>query len=352
MRAQGGLVVVLFAAVSVGCVSKRDPTTTQAQSEPILTASSSAVDSVAAEVVKRLNKRDGAGIYALFGDQMRAKFPEVTTRRFVSDVTGGTGRIVSFETESRDGKDRARYHLHGERSDERLELAVDHDGRIAMLAITPAPPERPVARSTIPLVLPFRGQWYVGWGGSTPGDNQHVGHGSQQRAVDLAIRGPDARTFRGDGKRNEDYIAYGADVLAVADGTVTTVVDGVADNVPNALNRHAIFGNYVTIRHSDSLYSLYAHLLPGKMRVQVGASVKAGAVIGACGNSGDSSEPHLHLQLQDGPRPEDSWGVEAVFAGVLVTREGKGEWTAQYAFQKGDLVGEAADAATSLTPAP
>jgi murein DD-endopeptidase MepM/ murein hydrolase activator NlpD len=289
-------------------------------------------------VVHRVNERDGAGVYALYGERMGAKFPEDVTRRFVSNVADAIGRIASTEREASGEENRASYHLYGERADGRLEVAVDRDGRITMLRITVTPTEPPVARSTIALSLPFRGQWSVEWGGDNPYNNQHVGHGSQRRAADLVIRGADAKTHRADGARNDDYLAYGADVLAVADGTVTAVVDGVAENVPGAMNRDAIFGNLVEIRHTDSLYSVYAHLQPGKMRVQVAATVKAGMVIGACGNSGNSSEPHLHFQLQDGPRLEDSWGVEAVFTGVLVTRGRKGETMAQYSFRRGDRV--------------
>jgi murein DD-endopeptidase MepM/ murein hydrolase activator NlpD len=167
-----------------------------------------------------------------------------------------------------------------------------------------------------------------------------VGHHSQRRAADLLIEGPDGKTYRSDGRRNEDYFAYGTDVLAVADGTVTGVVDGVAENVPGTENPAAIAGNFVTIRHSDYLYSVYAHLQPGKMRVHVGEHVLAHAVIGICGNSGNSSQPHLHFQLQDGPSLEESWGVEAVFADVPVTRQGRFEVVPKYTFHRGDRVGE------------
>jgi murein DD-endopeptidase MepM/ murein hydrolase activator NlpD len=338
----------MFAA---GCISTRDAASTgpRAQAAPAPVASA-AVDEVAAEVVKRVNERDAVGVHALYGKRMQARFPEDGTRRFVSDVVDAMGRTVSAEKEASQEEDRTSYYLHGERADGKMEIAVGRDGLITLLRITSARKEPRIAQSTVPLVLPFRGQWFVDWGGNTPADNHHVGHGSQRRAADIVIRGADARTHRGDGKANTDYLAYGADVLAVADGTVTTVVNGVPENAPGVMNRDAITGNSVTIRHTDSLYSLYAHLQPGKMRVQVGATVKAGTVIGACGNSGNSSEPHLHFQLQDGPQFQDSWGVEAVFAGVFVTRGEKGERMAQYTFRKGDLVGEL-DTAGSQAPA-
>jgi len=80
------------------------------------------------------------------------------------------------------------------------------------------------------------------------------------------------------------------------------------------------------------------HLQPGKMRVKPGAHVKRGAVLGLVGNSGHSTEPHLHFQLQDGPDGNGSWGVEPVFDRVVVTRDGKSETVTGYTFLKDDRI--------------
>ncbi|MBC7061441.1 M23 family metallopeptidase, partial [Salmonella enterica subsp. enterica serovar Enteritidis] len=98
----------------------------------------------------------------------------------------------------------------------------------------------------------------------------------------------------------------------------------------------------VILQHADNVYSAYAHLQPGKLRVRTGAKVKKGAVLGLCGNTGNSSEPHLHFQLQDGPRLESSWGIEPVFKDVAIVRDGKPMKVAEYTWLKGDLVGEPA----------
>jgi murein DD-endopeptidase MepM/ murein hydrolase activator NlpD len=171
--------------------------------------------------------------------------------------------------------------------------------------------------------------------------NHHVGQKSQRRAADLVVVDAGGRTHRGDGRKNDDYLAYGQEVLTVADGTVITVIDGIPENAPGELNPAFLGGNTVIVKHTDSLYSLYAHLQPGKLKVKVGAKVRQGAVLGVCGNSGNSSEPHLHFQLQDAPLFEKSWGVEAVFKDVPVVRDGKPTKIADYTWLKGDLVGEA-----------
>jgi murein DD-endopeptidase MepM/ murein hydrolase activator NlpD len=81
------------------------------------------------------------------------------------------------------------------------------------------------------------------------------------------------------------------------------------------------------------------HLQPGKIRVKPGAAVKRGTVLGLVGNSGHSTEPHLHFQLQDGPDGNTSLGVEPAFDKVVVTRGGgKTETVSGYTFLKGDRI--------------
>jgi hypothetical protein len=84
------------------------------------------------------------------------------------------------------------------------------------------PPEKTVARSDIPLGLPFKGEWFVFWGGDTEAQNHHVGVPDQRRAADLMIVDADGKSHRTDGKTNADFLVYGQPVLAVADGTVLT----------------------------------------------------------------------------------------------------------------------------------
>ena len=57
-------------------------------------------------------------------------------------------------------------------------------------------------------------------------------------------------------------------------------------------------GNHVVIDHGNGERALYAHLVPGSIPVRVGTTVKRGQALGKCGNSGHSSEPHLHWHLQ------------------------------------------------------
>ena len=117
------------------------------------------------------------------------------------------------------------------------------------------------------------------------------------------IRGD--RIFDGDGSTNEQHYAYGADVLAVADGTVVSVQDGKPDQTPNVFLVPQDFsdfgGNHVMLEIAPNVFAIYFHLQPGSLTVKVGDVVKAGARIARIGNTGPSAGPHLHFGLADKP---------------------------------------------------
>ena len=114
-------------------------------------------------------------------------------------------------------------------------------------------------------------------------------------------------TFDGDRTKNEAYRAYGAPLLAVADGTVVAVSDGAADEVPQVvptgLSAAQLGGNSVVIDIGGGVYAFYAHLPPNGATVRVGDKVTRGQVIGRVGNSGNTTEPHLHFHLMRSPAP-------------------------------------------------
>jgi murein DD-endopeptidase MepM/ murein hydrolase activator NlpD len=316
-----------------GCTMARAPT------EMPSAAAAIDVDQVEEELVRRINAKDARGIVALYGTSMRTEFPEAKTGPFFAELLDEVGTIISAEklpgSDAERGK--GRYRLKAERGYLQLELKV-LDGKITFLLVTHTP--APIAKNDIPLALPFRGQWSVFWGGDRVEVNIHVPFQEQRRAADLEVLGPTGAAHRGNGKRNEDYYAYGQDVLAAADGTVVAAVDGVPDNVPGSMNEILLLGNVVILQHTDKLFSTYAHLRRGTLRVKVGDKVRQGAVLAQCGNSGNSSEPHLHWQLQDAANVEGSWGIEPWFQNVAVVRQGKRTKMADYTFLKGDLIGD------------
>ena len=113
------------------------------------------------------------------------------------------------------------------------------------------------------------------------------------------------RIFDGDGKRVEQYYGFGEDVLAVADGTVVYIHDGMPDETPFVLmvpkSKSDYGGNNMILKIAPNVFAWYAHLRQGSLTVKVGDAVKAGAPIAKLGNSGPSEGPHQHLGLLDKP---------------------------------------------------
>ena len=116
-----------------------------------------------------------------------------------------------------------------------------------------------------------------------------------------------AKSYRGDPLKNSNYYAYGTPLLAVADGIVVETKDSIPENVPGANSRAVtidmitVGGNHVALDIGGGKYALYAHVQPGSLKVKVGDRVKRGQVLALLGNSGNSTEPHVHFQIADGP---------------------------------------------------
>lgn len=111
----------------------------------------------------------------------------------------------------------------------------------------------------------------------------------------------------GDVGVNEDYISYGAPLLAVADGTVVAAVDGLPDAqagvVTQSLTVQQLSGDHVVLRIAPNRYAYYAHMAPGSLSVEVGDKVERGERIGLLGNSGSTTAPHLHFAVMAGAQP-------------------------------------------------
>lgn len=178
-------------------------------------------------------------------------------------------------------------------------------GRISGLLLRPAKklppdPHRDYALKTR-LSLPFApgDEWFVFWGGPTEAQNYHVIAPDQRHAYDFTSL-QNGKSHTGDGTRNEQYHVWGRRIVAPAAATVVTVVDGIHDNRPQVeMNRKAIAGNHVVLDFGSGEWAMLGHLKKGSIRVKPGQKVTAGQVLGLCGNSGNSSEPHLHFHVQD-----------------------------------------------------
>ncbi|MCP2192707.1 Peptidase family M23 [Williamsia deligens] len=146
-----------------------------------------------------------------------------------------------------------------------------------------------------PMLFPLRdGRWLA-----VEGDgrifNHHWPVPAQRGAWDLVRLGSNGRSRRGFRQAADgDFAAYGAPVVAPCDGTVVRAVDGLADGVPTTTHPA---GNHVVI-DTGSERVVLAHLHYGSVRVEQGQHVTAGVVLGEVGNSGNSTEPHLHIHAE------------------------------------------------------
>jgi hypothetical protein len=138
---------------------------------------------------------------------------------------------------------------------------------------------------------------------------------AQRFAIDYVQVDSAGRTFSGDRASNASYYAQGEDALAVMDGVVAATKDSIPENVPGVNSRavpitlETVGGNHVILDIGGGRYAFYAHLQPGSLRVRTGDRVRRGQVLGLVGNSGNSTEPHLHFHLSDGMTPLGSEGI-------------------------------------------
>lgn len=135
-------------------------------------------------------------------------------------------------------------------------------------------------------------------------------------AIDWVKVGPNGDSHDGT-TRNENWWGYGEPILAVADGEVTQVVDGIPENTPRILPKPVtldnIAGNFIILRIAANRYVTFAHLQPGSIKVRVHDHVRRGDILARLGNSGNATGPHLHFQVTDGNSVLQSEGVPFVF---------------------------------------
>jgi len=181
----------------------------------------------------------------------------------------------------------------------------------------------PVRKEAVAISPPLRGgEWLAANGPANASGHRRalipVGGGvhiAQRFAIDWVQLREDGQTFTGDRLDNKNYRCYGTDALSVADATVVAVKDGIPENIPGATSRavpitlETVGGNHVILDLGSGKYGFYAHLQPGKIRVKLGDRVKHGQVLGLVGNSGNSTEPHLHFHVCDRNSPLASEGL-------------------------------------------
>jgi murein DD-endopeptidase MepM/ murein hydrolase activator NlpD len=211
-----------------------------------------------------------------------------------------------------------------------MEWTLDAQGHIAGFLVRPQAIAIPSSKldydTKTALWLPFDGPWYVAWGGRTLEQNQHAASRDQRFAYDFVVVRAGS-THAGTGARVEDYYCWDRTIRAPAAGAVTESVDGLPDLAPGTMDPQHPAGNHVVLDLGLGEYAVLAHLRRGSVRVQAGDAVRADAEIGRCGNSGNTTEPHLHFHLQDASRFGEGDGLPAPFVDYVAdgARVARGE---------------------------
>ncbi len=158
----------------------------------------------------------------------------------------------------------------------------------------------PAATVRLPADVPLQ----VIWGGDKLRNNNHVMSPDQRWAYDFLVE-----PYFSGSTELDDYGCYGVPVVAPIDGIITAAHDNEPDEIPGVPSNNAATpkGNYVVIQMESGTYLVIAHLKPGSVAVQAGDTVNEGQVIGVCGNSGNTSEPHIHIHHQR--IDPEIWGV-------------------------------------------
>ena len=155
---------------------------------------------------------------------------------------------------------------------------------------------RPAA-NPVPIASPLAEEWLVGQGGHSELVNYHHVSSTQRDALDI-LQARDGSTHESGRRELTSYYIYGKPVLAPADGVVTFVLDGRPDQMIGSTDGRYQSGNNVVIDIGGGRYLLMGHLSPGSIQVKVGDQVTLGQQIAKVGNSGNTTEPHLHIQAQ------------------------------------------------------
>jgi len=271
---------------------------------------------------EHFNQRDFKSVHKMFSVEMKQALPLAQLEEVLSQFSKQYGVITEkeflryentygiFKTEFLKNKSSKEYLI--------LKISLNKKAEINGLFFAPWVETPKLVRNESKLILPFEGEWFVFWGGDTKEENYHVESNAQKGAFDFLIKDQGGKSFKNEGKINEDYYAFGKRIISPSEGEVVLVVDGVKDNIPGKLNPIYLPGNSVIIKTENNEFLFFAHFIKDSIVVSEGQAVKQGDLLGLCGNSGNSSEPHLHFHIQNVEDMNEATGAKAYFEKILV----------------------------------
>lgn len=293
----------------------------------------------AAILLNAYNQDDFASLFSTFDKGMQEHLTPEKGTAFFSSMKQSLGSMKSIEFMKKEGR-AAEYKAIFEKGVLSAKMALDSNNILTGLLFGPYDdPKYPVIeRNTTKLSLPFKGKWYTVWGGDTKEQNYHVESRAQKNAFDFLMIDAKGNSYKNDGKKNEDYYAFGKEITAPCDAVVADAIDGVQENVPGEMNEKAITGNTVILKTANNEYLFFAHFKNHSVKVHKGDRVKKGQLLGLCGNSGHSSEPHLHFHMQNTDDLISGTGTKAYFEKLVVDNASGTSQKEDYSPVQGDTI--------------
>ncbi|EDM43248.1 hypothetical protein SCB49_00797 [unidentified eubacterium SCB49] len=274
------------------------------------------------------NQAQYDSITSLFTEGFLQKVPTPALKNLFTELKRDLGKLESFTFQKQVDIVEI-YTAHFTKGDLKTSIAINENLKIKGILFKPIEThtEPNFTRNKTAFILPFKGEWLTFWGGATKAQNYHVISKSQQGAFDFIIQDENNKSYQRSGTRNEDYYAFGKPIYAVCDAEVVAINTGVHDNPPGRMNTTEPFGNMITLKTAAEEYIVYAHFEQGTIKVKIGDQVKQGQYLANCGNSGNSSEPHLHFHLQDRANNIQAVGATSYFKNVIVNNSLKDEYS-------------------------
>jgi hypothetical protein len=193
--------------------------------------------------------------------------------------------------------------------------------------------------ATRAVASPVTGRWLSVNSPATRVPSHGVHSLGQTFAIDLVYEPKQgARPAFGKGRSfrpSQDFPGFGQPLFAPAAGRVVAVRDSARDHrsrsswpaiiymmleamIRELAGPRHVLGNHIVLDLGEEAFAAFAHLQHRSATVCVGQQVQAGQLLGRCGNTGNSSEPHLHFQLMDHPRVVLAAGLPFAFTDISI----------------------------------
>jgi Peptidase family M23/Protein of unknown function (DUF3887) len=263
---------------------------------------------------KFYNTEQYDSVFSLFSKKMQGALTVKKTKEFLTNLNLQAGKMQKREFVKYEST-YAIYKTQFDKTIFALNISIDNESKINGLLVNAFKDESlpKIDRNKTKMNLPFKEEWTVVWGGDTKELNYHVESNAQKNAFDILIVDKKDKSYKTTGKTNEDFYAFGKQLFAPCDGEVVLVTDGVEDNKVGEMNAAYVGGNMVIIKTINNEFVVFCHFKNGSVLVKKGQKIEQGQILGKCGNSGRSSEPHLHFHLQNGIDMNTATGIKCYF---------------------------------------